>query len=100
MTDSAEAMIQTSRAGKALVSTRRHGPLRNSRAPTEHYGPRKWESRAYLWDMKKAVSHVFAAPAILISEVRGHRDQLNGAGAGCWRMSRPTGKMPTPPRSF
>src|SRR4051812_42671612 len=34
-------MIQTRRTAKALVSTRRHGPLRNSRAPTEHQRSQK-----------------------------------------------------------
>ena len=58
--DSVPAVIQTWRPAKAMVSTRRHGPLRNSRAPTEHHGPTSWEGWAHLWEMKKAETRVFA----------------------------------------
>jgi hypothetical protein len=51
-------MIRTGRDAEAMVSTPRHGPLRNSRAPSEHHSPRMRESGAHLWDMKKAVTHV------------------------------------------
>jgi hypothetical protein len=42
----ARTMIQTGRDTEALVSTPRHGPFRNSRAPPEHHSPRLWEIRA------------------------------------------------------
>src|SRR4051794_8911409 len=60
-------MIQTRRTAKALVSTRRHGPLRNSRAPTEHQRSQKMGKWAHLWDTKKAMNHVF--PAVICSPV-------------------------------
>jgi hypothetical protein len=65
-------MIQTRPDAKALVSTRRHGPFRNSRAPREHHDPRLWENRAHLWDTKKAVSHVF--PGHGLDLLRARRD--------------------------
>ena len=57
---------------KALVSTRRHGRLRNSRAPTEHHVPTSWESWVLLWDTKKAVSQVF--PGHGLDLLRARRD--------------------------
>src|SRR5262249_21240117 len=43
----AETMIRTGSHATVLVSTGRHGPLRNSRAPLEHHGPTMWKIAAH-----------------------------------------------------
>ncbi len=75
-----EIMIRTGGHAGALVSTRRHGLFRNSRATSEHHGPGIWESGPHLWDVKKAVTSVSA----------GHSLDL-------WRARRDSNPQPSDP---
>jgi hypothetical protein len=65
-------MIRTGRDAEALVSTLRHGSLRDSRALRDHHGPRIREDRAQAWDTKKAVTHIFAGHGLDL--LRARRD--------------------------